>query len=204
MHKLACEYAQTLQMHSLDSLDKPVGHLSMNDRDRMGMWWLIHLDLFARLINDKPAVFSSQLSEWRVNMPRLAAEFSQERNKAVPTMAFLFRSRLTFILISYFQVSETLKYDSDRLAAITPLCEEVEALFEEWKIASSTHTFPCLSSWLTCIRKNGSKATKKGTSMAGSSATSHCRDILASFSCSEKHRTQTEASTNPCCQTTMT
>jgi hypothetical protein len=139
MHKLACEYAQTLQMHNLDSLEHPVGQLSMGDHDRMGMWWLIHLDLFARLINDKPAVFSSQLNEWRVNMPRLAAEFSQERNKAVPTMAFLVRSRLTFILVRYFQVSETLNYESDILAAINPLCENVEAIFEEWRIVCSAH-----------------------------------------------------------------
>ncbi|OJI99475.1 hypothetical protein ASPVEDRAFT_38888 [Aspergillus versicolor CBS 583.65] len=133
MHKLACEYAQTLQMHSLDSLDHHPGGLSMSDHDRMGMWWLIHLDLFARLINDKPAVFSSQLNEWRVNMPRLAAEFSQ-RNGAVPTMAFLVRSRLTFILISYFQASEALNDESDIQAAITPLCEDVEGIFEEWKM----------------------------------------------------------------------
>ena len=67
-------------------------------------------------------------------MPRLAAEFSQERNGAVPTMAFLVRSRLTFILISYFQVSETLNDESDILAAINPLCEDVEGIFEEWKM----------------------------------------------------------------------
>lgn len=133
MHKLACEYAQTLKMHSLDSLDRAGGQLSMSDDDRMGMWWLIHLDLFARLINDKPAGFSSQLNDWRVNMPRLAAE-SREQNEAVPAMAFLVRSRLTFILISYFQVSETLNNMSDVLAAITPLCEDVEDIFEEWKI----------------------------------------------------------------------
>lgn len=155
MHKLACEYAQTLQMHSLDSLDHHPGGLSMSDHDRMGMWWLIHLDLFARLINDKPAIFSSQLNEWRVNMPRLAAEFSQERNGAVPTMAFLVRSRLTFILISYFQVSETLNDESDILAAIKPLCEDVEGIFEEWKMVHTFTTFTNTSILLTPSRKNG-------------------------------------------------
>ena len=71
-------------------------------------------------------------------MPRLAAEISQERNGAVPTMAFLVRSRLTFILISYFQVSETLKDESDILAAVSPLCEDVERVFEEWKLVRSS------------------------------------------------------------------
>jgi hypothetical protein len=74
-------------------------------------------------------------------MPRLAAEFSQ-RNGAVPTMAFLVRSRLTFILISYFQVSEALNDESDILAAITPLCEDVEGIFEEWKmVPTPLHTW---------------------------------------------------------------
>lgn len=141
MHKLACEYAKVLQMHSLDSLDHPGGQLSMSDHDRMGMWWLIHLDLFARLISDKPAVFSSQLSNWRVNMPYLAAECSQERDEAVPTMAFLVRSRLTFILIDYFRVTETLTNKADILAAIKPLCEDVEAVFEEWKIVNSAYAY---------------------------------------------------------------
>lgn len=136
MHRLACEYAQTLQMHSLDGLEYSQHQLSMGDNDRRGMWGLIHLDLFFRLINDKPAAFSSQLHDWRVDMPRLTVELSHERNEAVPTMAFIIRSRLTFILISYFQVSETLKCQSDVLSAINPLCEDVEKIFDEWKIVS--------------------------------------------------------------------
>ncbi|KAE8414368.1 hypothetical protein BDV36DRAFT_303474 [Aspergillus pseudocaelatus] len=134
MHRLACEYAQTLQMHSLDGLEHSERQLSMSDDDRRGMWGLIHLDLFFRLINDKPAAFSSQLHDWRVDMPRLTVELSHERNEAVPTMAFIIRSRLTFILISYFQVSDTLKCQSDVLTAINPLCEDVEKIFDEWKI----------------------------------------------------------------------
>ncbi|KAB8276230.1 hypothetical protein BDV30DRAFT_48087 [Aspergillus minisclerotigenes] len=134
MHRLACEYAQALQMHSLDGVERSERHLSMSDHDRKGMWGLIHLDLFFRLINDKPAAFSSQLSDWRVDMPRLTVELSHGRNEAVPTMAFIIRSRLTFILISYFQVSETLKSQADVLTAISALCEDVENIFDEWKI----------------------------------------------------------------------
>ncbi|KAE8327087.1 hypothetical protein BDV39DRAFT_193007 [Aspergillus sergii] len=134
MHRLACEYAQALQMHSLDGVERSERQLSMSDHDRKGMWGLIHLDLFFRLINDKPAAFSSQLNDWRVDMPRLTVELPHERNEAVPTMAFIIRSRLTFILISYFQVSETLKSQSDVLTAIGALCEDVENIFDEWKI----------------------------------------------------------------------
>ena len=106
MHKLACEYAQTFQMHSLDSLE----HTStIGDDDRMGMWDLIQLDLFFRLIKNKPAAFSSSLGDWKVNMPSLSVEFLRERDKAVPTMAFIVRSRLTFILIRYFQMSGALQ-----------------------------------------------------------------------------------------------
>lgn len=133
---MACEYAQTSHMHSRDGLEHSNGRLSMSDDDRMGMWDLIQLDLFFRLINNKPAAFSSQLDDWRVNMPRLSEEYPREREEAVPTMAFLVRSRITFILIRYFQVLETLQDESDVLAAINPLCEEVERIFEEWKIVS--------------------------------------------------------------------
>lgn len=133
MHKLACEYAHTSQMHSLDSLEHSN---TMSDDDRMGMWDLIQLDLFFRLINNKPAAFSSRLSDWRVNMPRLSVDFPRERDEAVPTTAFIIRSRLMFILISYFQISEALRDEEDVLAAVNPLCEEVEKMFEEWKIVS--------------------------------------------------------------------
>lgn len=74
-------------------------------------------------------------------MPYLAAECSQERDEAVPTMAFLVRSRLTFILIDYFRVTETLTNKADILAAIKPLCEDVEAVFEEWKIVNSAYAY---------------------------------------------------------------
>ena len=136
MHKLACEYAQASQLHILDSLEPSAGQPSMSDDDRIGMWDLIQLDLFFRLINNKPAAFSSHLKDWRVNMPRLSIDVPRERDDAVPTMAFLVRSRLTFILISYFQVSETLQDEADVLAAVNPLCEEVDKIFEEWKIVS--------------------------------------------------------------------
>ncbi|KAK1144149.1 hypothetical protein N8T08_005811 [Aspergillus melleus] len=121
----------------------------MSDHNRMGMWWLTHLYFFARLINGKPVAFSSQLHDWRVNiwrvniwrvniwrvnMPRLAAGSSQERNEAVSTVAFLARSRLTFILINYFQESESLNNRSDLLTAINPLYDDVEDIFEQWKI----------------------------------------------------------------------
>lgn len=141
MHRLACEYAQTSHMHSLDGLEQSSGRLPMSDDDRMGMWDLIQLDLFFRLINNKPAAFSTQLNDWRVNMPRLSEEYPRQTEEAVPTMAFLVRSRITFILIQYFQVMETLRDESDVLAAINPLCEEVEKLFEEWKIVSHDRLF---------------------------------------------------------------
>ncbi|KAH6675390.1 hypothetical protein F5X68DRAFT_278429 [Plectosphaerella plurivora] len=154
MHKLACEYAHALRMHSLDGgpCNDLAGEPVISDDDRMGLWDLIHLDLFYRLINNKPAAFPASLDDWRVNMPWMSVECSQAQEEAVPTMAFLARTRLTFVLMRFFQVSETTTSEEEALAVIMPLCEEVETIIEEWKMSQEewmqSYSGDDLNSWI--------------------------------------------------------
>jgi hypothetical protein len=139
MHKHACMYAQGLHLHRLDG-DGALGAsgVATSDEGRVNMWNLVQLDLFHRLINNKPPAFPFDLNNWRVNLPWLAFDSAPGRDEAVPAMAFLVRSRITLILISFFQALETLNNDGgdDALSTIQPLCMQVEQVFEEWRIVS--------------------------------------------------------------------
>lgn len=147
MHKLACEYAQGLQMHSLDDKHNLLTVGSANpDDDRKGMWELIQMDLFYRLIYNKPAAFSLDLAGWRVNLPWLTLDTFPDKEAAVPTMKFIVSSRLTFVLIAFFQMFDKLETGSVALEAIEPLCQEIEDLMEEWGIVC-----PTLQSFLSIL-----------------------------------------------------
>ncbi|KAK1541941.1 hypothetical protein CPAR01_05328 [Colletotrichum paranaense] len=135
LHQLACEYAKGLQMHSLDSNDYFVATgCPSTDEDRKGMWELIQTDLFYHLIYNKPATLYPSLDKWQVNLPWLSLDLPPEEGAQVSTISFLFRSRLAFILIRFFQTLEGLENESEAVAAIEPLCHEIEVLFDEWGI----------------------------------------------------------------------
>jgi hypothetical protein len=108
------------------------------------MWNLVQLDLFHRLINNKPPAFPFDLNNWRVNLPWLAFDSAPGRDEAVPAMAFLARSRITLILIGFFQALGKLNNDGggDTLSTIQPLCMQVEQVFEEWRIVSGPNPSP--------------------------------------------------------------
>ncbi|KAI8654282.1 hypothetical protein NCS56_01385000 [Fusarium sp. Ph1] len=135
MHNLACEYAEGLQMHNLDrdsrsSPDKPPS----TDDDRKGMWELIQMDLFYRLIYNKPAAFSSSIQDWRVNLPWLSVDSPPDNNAPVPTMTFILRSRLALILASFFQLLDDEEDRVDAVEAFEPLCQQIEDVFQDWKL----------------------------------------------------------------------
>ncbi|KAL0936397.1 uncharacterized protein CTRU02_208612 [Colletotrichum truncatum] len=135
MHQLACDYAKGLHMHSLDGHDYfAVTGSTRTDEDRRGMWELIQTDLFYHLIYNKPAKLFPNLDSWQVNLPWLSLDSTPHHDIPISTIAFLFRSRVTFVLIHFFQTLETLENESEAVEAIEPLCHEIEALFEEWRI----------------------------------------------------------------------
>lgn len=140
MHKLACEYAKGLQMHSLDGGD--YFETIRTDDDRKGMWELIQTDLFYHLIYNKPATLYPSLDAWQVNLPWVSLDSPPDNGAQTATVSFLFRSRLTFVLIHFFQTIEKLGNESEALKAIEPLCHEVEVLFEDWGIVCLHHSIP--------------------------------------------------------------
>lgn len=138
MHNLACEYAEGLEMHNLDrdshlSPDKPPS----TDDDRKGMWELIQMDLFYRLIYNKPAAFSSSIQEWKVNLPWLSVDSPPDYNAPVPTMTFILRSRLALILASFFQLLDDEEDRIETVGAVEPLCQQIEDVFQDWKLVRS-------------------------------------------------------------------
>lgn len=182
-------------MHSQDGdFNVHSSESPMSDEGRMGMWDLIQLDLFFRLINNKPAVFATKLHEWRVDLPWLSVDFPSDRQEAVPVMAFLVRSRITFVLVKYFQMLEDLQNSSQTLKQIEPLCEEVERAFDEWKVVCLLSLFRLLfvyGSILTVLRRNnGFKVTVKATLMPGYSAIWLSPAIRAFSSCFVKRHCQ--------------
>ncbi|PSN75656.1 hypothetical protein BS50DRAFT_616230 [Corynespora cassiicola Philippines] len=135
MHKLACEYGKGLQMHVLDGSGNPTAAgPSWTDNDRRGMWELFQTDLFYHLIYNKPASLLRHLGDWRVNLPWLSLGSSPDNSAPLSTIAFLVRSRLTFILIEFFQKLKTLDTEPEAIATIEPLCHQVELLLKEWSI----------------------------------------------------------------------
>ncbi|KAF5517282.1 hypothetical protein CGCA056_v010911 [Colletotrichum aenigma] len=155
MHQLACDYAKGLHLHSLDGYDyfavtEPGS--TRTDGDRRGMWELIQTDLFYHLIYNKPAKLFRSLDSWQVNLPWLSLDSTPNNDAPVPTIAFLVRSRLTFVLIHFFQMIKTLDNESEAVNSIEPLCHEIESLLEEWRIEDwvqrSAHENDMINLWI--------------------------------------------------------
>lgn len=67
---LASEYAQGLDLHSLDKENEHGHtHIVKSDDDRRGFWELVQLDLYFRLILNKPPAITG--TTWQVNLPWL-------------------------------------------------------------------------------------------------------------------------------------
>lgn len=140
MYKTACEHAEELQIHHLDNTETPIEpDQARVEADRKGFWDLIYIDLFFRLIYNKPPAFAVNVKAWKVNLPWLSSASAPDFH-AIPTMTFIMRSRITFILIRYFSLIEDRANHPEIEMEIEVLCREIESLFEEWEIVSS-HTF---------------------------------------------------------------
>ena len=123
-----------MQLHSIDS-DKASSQslIATTDGGRMSMWNLVRMELFFRLISGKEPSFSFDLSEWRINLPILFFD-EVDLQEAVPTTAFLAGSRVTLILIRFFQVMQEPDSQQDKLSLVISLCEQVEETVLEWDI----------------------------------------------------------------------
>lgn len=137
IYKTACEHAEELKIHHLDNTDIPLEpDQARVEADRKGFWDLINIDFFFRLIYNKPPAFPVSVEAWRVNLPWLSPA-SKPDLQAIPTVVFIMRSRITFILIRFFSLVESSTRGPDIEGEIEILCREIESLFDEWEIVSS-------------------------------------------------------------------
>ncbi|KAM5349857.1 hypothetical protein ACJ41O_006362 [Fusarium nematophilum] len=142
MYKLVCECVQSLNMHHIDqsfsgTVMNPELLSDDADHHRKGLWALVLVDLFFRLLHDKPATMTANLTEWRVNLPWLNADPGLVEH-VVPTLTFLVKSRLTFLLLRFFDFfSEDAQDKSRMINRVEGLCGEIEELFEEWSLRDS-------------------------------------------------------------------
>lgn len=141
MYKIVCQCVQTLNMHNIDqslsnTLMNPELLSDEPDHHRQGLWALVLVDLFFRLLHDKPAIMTANLTEWRVNLPWLSAN-PESTEHVVPTLVFIVKSRLTFLLLRFFEIFDQDKKDKNSaIKHVTGLCTEIEDLFEEWSVVS--------------------------------------------------------------------
>lgn len=137
VYKTACEHAEGLKIHHLDNTEIPLEpDQARVEADRKGFWDIVNIDFFFRLIYNKPPAFSVSVEAWRVNLPWLSPA-SKPDFHAIPTVVFIMRSRITFILIRFFSLVEDRTHHPDIEAEIELLCREIESLFEEWELVSS-------------------------------------------------------------------
>lgn len=141
MYNIVCQCVEKLNMHNIDqslsnTLMNPELLSDEPDHHRQGLWALVLVDLFFRLLHDKPAIMSANLVEWRVNLPWLDAD-PELTEHVVPTLAFLVKSRLTFLLLRFFEMFDQDSDDQNNaIKHVAGLCAEMEELFEEWSVVS--------------------------------------------------------------------
>ncbi|KXJ88137.1 hypothetical protein Micbo1qcDRAFT_189991 [Microdochium bolleyi] len=150
MHFKACSYAQSLNLHSLDSEDNKdndtasrhddedqgsglVSSRASDDR-RMNMWNLIQIDLLYRLVHHETPAFSFDFSHWHVNLPSITLDPDCPRSEAVPAMTFLARTRVALILVDFFQLADDPRRTDEMAESVLDLCTQIEVVAKEWKI----------------------------------------------------------------------
>lgn len=136
MYNLACEYVQSLDIQSLDVYgSSSIGSEGTSDGDRKSFWELLQIDLFMRLVQDKPPRITA--TTWKVNMPWLNPD-SQPQEK-VEAMLFLCGSRITLILMRFFSMLEEMASDDSRgglMQETEALCREIQELYTQGRLVS--------------------------------------------------------------------
>ncbi|KAG8667529.1 hypothetical protein FPOAC2_12697 [Fusarium poae] len=132
--KYACEYCQVLNLHKLDS-DESSSFLSEAtcDNERRGFWEVIQIDLFYRLILNKPPAITN--NPWKVNLPWLDLDSGAE-TQPMQTIAFLASSRVSLIIARFFAMLDdpTNSTKTEIVAKTENLCREMQEIFAEWQL----------------------------------------------------------------------
>ncbi|KAF4454965.1 transcription factor [Fusarium austroafricanum] len=134
MFKHACEYCQTLNLHKLDSdQDHTFFSEAKCDNERRGFWEVIQIDLFYRLILNKPPAITNNL--WQVNLPWLDPN-SGPLPQGMQTIAFLASSRVSLVIARFFaMLDDPMNTTKPEIVAKTEdLCREMQQIFAEWQL----------------------------------------------------------------------
>lgn len=139
MYRIVYQCVKKLNLHNLDQ-DFPGTFIQQSpdqgtDHDRQGLWSLVLVDLFFRMLHDKPPIMTANLTEWRVNLPAINIVPEQPEHM-ISTLTFFFKSRLTFLLLRFFDLLAQSSDDRDYIQRIEGLCTEIEDLIGEWSIVS--------------------------------------------------------------------
>lgn len=130
----------TLNLHNLDSPDAPNPVAErISGGDRKGLWELMEIDLFFRLLFDRPPNLPVDIEGWKVNLPWLSAG-PEARVDAESTVCYLVDSRTTFVMARFFKLLEGSRVlgSSKLLEETEALCLEIEKAFQEWNLVRST------------------------------------------------------------------
>ncbi|KAJ4207637.1 hypothetical protein NW759_013867 [Fusarium solani] len=139
MFKLGCQYAEKIELHRLDN--DPSSHSTNLDKSvlnasRKGFWELVTMDVYFRLIHNKPPAIMACRPDAKVNLPWLAEPGSQAGEETTTTIRFLIDSRRTFVLLDFLQLLEDSegRPDPELVSKTEALCRDIEALYEQWGI----------------------------------------------------------------------
>lgn len=156
MYTLVCGCVRKLDIHNLDqAFASPVVDTTSctegADHHRKGFWALVLTDIFFRMLHDKPAILTANMAEWHVNLPSIdTAAVAAE--PVIPTLTFFVRSRLTFLLLRLDILSHDAEDKNSIIKSIEGLCEEIEALFQEWSVEDSMAAYEEIAGfwWMLC------------------------------------------------------
>ncbi|SCN64495.1 uncharacterized protein FFB20_00712 [Fusarium fujikuroi] len=136
LFQLASKYAIGLDLHNTDSPNYLSGFGQDNiDEVRRGFWELMHYEFFHRLVYDDPPTMTAQMKQWIVSLPWLES-CKRPVSQEVPTIRFIFKSRLTFILAEFFMLLENISghLESESFTQVLALCQQIYDLYKDWDI----------------------------------------------------------------------
>jgi len=141
MHVLACQYAESLKLHMLDSNHGgPGSEIPRTNAERRRFWDIVQYDAYFRLMLDVPSAMKTPMREWRVDLPYLGTGVDIAENAEMGIL-FLFCSRITFEFATFFELIDALPNSGDGtqsrqdlLPQVEHICQRIQNQYEEWQI----------------------------------------------------------------------
>ncbi|RBA18292.1 hypothetical protein FPRO05_10587 [Fusarium proliferatum] len=105
------------------------------DEVRRGFWELMYYEFFHRLVYDDPPTMTAQMKQWIVSLPWLES-CKRPVSQEVPTIRFILKSRLTFILAEFFMLLGNIsgRFEGELFAQVLALCQQIDDLYKDWDI----------------------------------------------------------------------